>query len=293
MLSGRYYTDPGMRYYRPGALASGSIIFTIQNGKNAFFSSVTELFQNVSGMRAASIHNTLKSMNTGNISVLIVEDDVKLAKLTSEYLIESGVNVHIEHRGDAGLQQALARNYDLILLDLMLPNMDGVEVCKRIRRHSNVPIIMITARREEADRILGLEMGADDYILKPFSARELLARIRAVVRRTRDSLIKENESITVGDLTLEPRACIATLNGTPLSLTTYQFSLLYELVRRAGRVLSREQIMTLSRGSPEVAFDRSVDIHISRLRKKLHDDPRNPSRIVTVRGRGYMYVHKT
>ena len=232
-------------------------------------------------------------MSTNSLNILLMEDDFKLAKLTAEYLEGSGLKVRVEHNGNAGLKLALTENFDLILLDLMLPGMDGIEVCKGIRRHSNVPIIMITARREESDRVLGLEMGADDYVSKPFSARELLARIRAVVRRTRDSLIKENESITVGDLTLDPRACTATLDGTPLSLTTHQFSLLYELVRRAGRVLSREQIMTLSRGSAEVAFDRSVDIHISRLRKKLNDDPRNPTRIVTVRGRGYMYVDET
>ncbi len=227
-----------------------------------------------------------------HINVLIVEDDVKLARLTREYLERFGLLVTVEHRGDSGLKQAFASDYDVILLDLMLPGLDGVEVCKRIRQQSDVPIIMITARREEADKVLGLELGADDYISKPLSARELLARIKAVVRRSRGTLGQENESITIGDLVLEPRALSATLSGKHLSLTTYQFSLLYELARRAGRVLSREQIMELYRGSADIAFDRSVDVQVSRLRQKLNDDPRNPTRIVTVRGRGYMYVDK-
>jgi DNA-binding response OmpR family regulator len=222
-----------------------------------------------------------------------VEDDERLASLTAEYLEGHGLVVSRATRGDRGLEEASRQRYDCVLLDVMLPGIDGIEVCRKLRQRSDVPIIMITARGEEADRVLGLELGADDYLAKPFSPRELLARVRALVRRARGKAGPTTRTLTVGDLVLDPGARRATVSGSELSLTSYEFSLLYVLVERAGRVLSREQLMELARGTAEDAFDRSIDVHVSRLRHKLGDDPRRPKRIKTVRGVGYQYVAGT
>ncbi len=224
------------------------------------------------------------------VRALLVEDDVRLAALTREYLERHGVVVSVSHNGVDGLAQARGNRFDVVLLDIMLPAMSGIEVCQKLREHSDVPVIMITARGEEADRVLGLELGADDYLPKPFSPRELLARIRAAVRRARGQMGPTTRALRVDDLELDPGARTASLAGAPLDLTAYEFSLLYALVERAGRVLSREQLMELARGSAEEAFDRSVDVHISRLRQKLGDDSRRPKRIKTVRGVGYQYA---
>jgi two-component system response regulator RstA len=224
------------------------------------------------------------------IRVLMVEDDARLAALTREYLERHGAVVSVAARGDAGLEEATRHRFDVVLLDLMLPGVSGIEVCQRLRAQSDVPVIMITARGEEADRVLGLEIGADDYLPKPFSPRELLARIRALVRRARGRAGPSTRPVKVGDLELDPGARIASLEGRSLELTAYEFSLLYALAERAGRVLSREQLMELARGSAEEAFDRSIDVHISRLRQKLGDDSRRPRRIKTVRGVGYQYA---
>ena len=228
--------------------------------------------------------------NEPMIHALMVEDDARLAGLTREYLERHDLVVTVVHDGVAGLEQAGRHRFDVLLLDLMLPGMDGVELCRRLRQRSDVPVIMITARGEEADRVLGLEMGADDYVPKPFSPRELLARIRAVVRRARGQAGPRAEVITVDDLLLDPGTHTATLAGRDLSLTGYEFALLAALARRAGRVLAREQLMELARGNAEEAFDRSVDVHISRIRQKLGDDPRRPRRIKTIRGVGYKYL---
>jgi len=208
------------------------------------------------------------------IDTLLVEDDARLAQLTREYLERHGLVVTVVHDGVVGLEQARRHRFDVVLLDLMLPGMDGVELCRRLRQHTDVPVIMVTARGEEADRVLGLELGADDYMPKPFSPRELLARIRAVVRRARGQSGPRSEAVTVQDLSLDPGTHTASLEGRDLELTGYEFSLLLALARRAGRVLDREQLMELARGSAEEAFDRSVDVHISRIRQKLGDDPR-------------------
>jgi len=231
-------------------------------------------------------------MATGDpiIRALMVEDDSRLAQLTRDYLDKRGVVVTVVGDGAAGLEEARRERYDCVLLDLMLPGMDGISVCQRLREQSDVPVIMITARGEEADRVMGLEIGADDYLPKPFSPRELLARIKALVRRSRGQVGPSTRVLTVGDLTLDPGARRASLCGEELALTSYEFSLLYALVERAGRVLSREQLMELARGSAEEAFDRSIDVHISRLRQKLGDDSRKPKRIKTVRGVGYQYA---
>jgi two-component system response regulator RstA len=226
------------------------------------------------------------------ITLLMIEDDVRLAGLTREYLERNGIVVSWEADGERGLQRALRQRFDAVLLDLMLPGRGGISVCQRLREHSDVPILMITARGEEADRVLGLEIGADDYLPKPFSPRELLARIRSAVRRARGQAGPRSALVRVGDLVLDSGTMRVTANGVLLELTSYEFALLQALAERAGQVLSRERLMELARGSAEEAFDRSIDVHISRLRQKLGDDPRNPQRIRTVRGVGYQYLSR-
>ncbi|HET7755177.1 MAG TPA: response regulator transcription factor [Anaeromyxobacteraceae bacterium] len=222
------------------------------------------------------------------LTALLVEDDARLAALTREYLQGHGVVVEVVGDGRTGLAEALRRRWDVILLDLMLPEKDGLTVCRELRARSDVPIVVLTARGEEADRVMGLELGADDYLAKPFAPRELLARIRAVVRRARGLAGPRVKVVTVGELVVDPGARRATLAGRDVLLTGYEFSLLLALAERAGRVLSREQLMELARGSAEDAFDRSIDVHVSHLRQKLGDDPKRPHIIKTVRGAGYV-----
>ncbi len=219
---------------------------------------------------------------------LLVEDDARLAALTREYLEGHGVAVVAVGDGRRGLAEALGGRFDVVLLDLMLPGKDGLEVCRELRGRSDVPIIVLTARGEEADRVMGLELGADDYLAKPFSPRELLARIRAVTRRAKGRAGPALGVVRVGALRIDPAARTVELDGAPVHLTAYEFALLEALARRAGRVLSREQLMELAGGSAEDAFDRSIDVHVSRLRQKLGDDPRRPRLIKTVRGSGYV-----
>ena len=220
--------------------------------------------------------------------VLLVEDDLRLATLTREYLEGHGVAVVHVSDGRRGQEEALSGRYDAVLLDLMLPGRDGLEVCKEVRARSDVPIVVLTARGEEADRVMGLELGADDYLAKPYSPRELLARIRAVVRRARGRAGPATDAVKVGGLLVDPAARRVVLDGREIALTGYEFALLLALARRAGRVLAREQLMELAKGSAEEAFDRSVDVHVSRLRQKLGDDPKRPRLIKTVRGAGYV-----
>lgn len=175
----------------------------------------------------------------------------------------------------------------MILLDLMLPGGDGVEVCRALRRRMDVPIIMLTARREEIDRVIGLDAGADDYVTKPFSSRELLSRIHAILRRTR-GLIGGRATLRAGAIELDLAARRATVHGRDVALTSYEFDLLRALAERCGHVLSREQLLDLARGSSELAFERSIDVQISKLRQKIGDDARNPQFLKTVRGVGYM-----
>jgi DNA-binding response OmpR family regulator len=224
------------------------------------------------------------------INALLVEDDERLARLTAEYLEGHGVVVTRAADGNAGLDEAVKHRYDVVLLDLMLPGKSGLDVCRELRERSDVPVIVLTARGEEADRVLGLEIGADDYLAKPFSSRELLARIRAVIRRSRGQAGPPTRTIQVGTLHIDPGARVARLDGRELPLTAYEFTLLRVLAERAGRVLSREQLMELARGSAEDSFDRSIDVHVSRLRSKLGDDPKKPRLLKTVRGVGYLYA---
>ena len=224
------------------------------------------------------------------ISVVYIEDDERIARLMGKYLESHGVVVTLATDGPSGIAAIKRHNPSVVLLDLMLPGMDGVEVCRQIRAHVGTPIIMVTARGEEADRVMGLEGGADDYVVKPFSSREILARIRAQHRRAKGRVGPPQPEISVGGLRLDVHAMSATLDGRALALTTYEFMLLRALAERAGRVLSREQLVDLVRGSADEAFERSVDVHISHLRQKLNDDPRNPKRLKTVRSVGYMLV---
>ncbi len=222
------------------------------------------------------------------ISAVLIEDDERLAHYTSLYLESHGVTVAWAADGQRGLDETQRVSPDIVLLDLQLPGLDGLSVCREIRARSDVPILMITARDGEADRVIGLELGADDYLPKPFSSRELLARVRAHVRRARGRTGPRAPQIQLGRLVLSPDAMQASLDGQPLALTGYEFAMLRALAENAGRVLSRERLMLLVKGNAEDAFDRSVDVQISRLRQKLGDDPRNPTLLKTVRGSGYM-----
>ena len=224
------------------------------------------------------------------LSVVYVEDDVRMARLMARYLESHGVTVTLAADGLAGIAEVARVRPDVVLLDVMLPGIDGMEVCRRLRTTTSAPIIMVTARGEEADRVTGLEGGADDYIVKPFSSRELLARIRAQSRRARGRSGPASAKLEVGSLVIDATTMRASWRGVALALTTYEFMLLRALASQPGRVLSRESLVEIVRGSPDEAFDRSIDVHISHLRQKLGDDPRNPGVLKTVRGAGYMLV---
>ncbi|MCU1278593.1 MAG: Phosphate regulon transcriptional regulatory protein PhoB [bacterium] len=224
----------------------------------------------------------------GGISLLLVEDDEALARITAQYLSNHAVHVVLAFDGEQALVEARRQSFDIVLLDIMLPNRDGIEVCRALRERQDVPIVMLTARAEEADRVLGLESGADDYVTKPFSSRELLARVRAHVRRARGRAGPAERVLRAGRLVLDAGAMTATLDGNRVPLTGYEFALLRAFAERPGRILSREQLLDIAKGSAEDAFDRSVDGHISRLRHKLGDDSRDPRLLKTVRGAGYV-----
>jgi DNA-binding response OmpR family regulator len=227
-------------------------------------------------------------MEGARLHVLLVEDDAKLARLTRDYFEQQGLEVTRVADGPTAIREGVRPDFDVVVLDLMLPGCDGFEVCREIRRHSHVPIIAVTARVEVADRVLGLELGADDYVTKPFSARELLARIHAVTRRAQGKSGPPAREIRVGKLLVDVASMSASLDGRALSLTSYEFSLLRVLADNAGRVLSRERLLELAKGNAEEAFDRSIDVRISRLRQKLGDDSRHPILLKTVRGSGYV-----
>jgi DNA-binding response OmpR family regulator len=222
------------------------------------------------------------------ITVVYVEDDERLGRLTAQYLAAHSIDVRLVPRGDLAAAEILRVRPDVVLLDLMLPGADGMEVCRALRERIDVPIIMVTARGEEGDRVQGLEGGADDYVPKPFSSRELVARIRAQARRARGRVGPPAQRVTVGNIVVDAARMTVTLDGKPLMLTTFEFAVLRALAERAGHVLSREQLLERVHGSSEEAFDRSIDVHVSRLRHKLGDDPRNPRILKTVRGVGYV-----
>ena len=225
------------------------------------------------------------------IRLLIIDDDVKLCRLLSSYLSPLGYEVVAAHSGPEGLERALHDQFAAVILDVMLPGMNGVDVLRELRKSSQVPVLMLTALGEEPDRIVGLEMGADDYLPKTFSTRELLARLRAVLRRSTETAQRteppRNAPVRVGELWLDPDARTAAVGDRSLVLTPAEYGLLLALARAAGRVLTREQLLTEVADRDLDAFDRAIDVHISSLRRKLGDDPRSPRFIETVRSAGY------
>jgi DNA-binding response OmpR family regulator len=224
--------------------------------------------------------------------LLLIEDDVRLCRLVKNYLETMGYAVSTAHTGPTGLALALAEKFHAILLDVMLPGMDGFEVLRQLRAQSSVPVLMLTGRGDEADRIVGLEMGADDYLPKTFSTRELLARLRAVLRRSlmteASEVDRRNAPLAIGSLFIDPGSHSASMNGQPLLLTRQEFDLLLSLARASGRVKTREQLLLETAERDFESFDRSIDVHISSLRKKLGDDAKSPRWIDTIRGVGYM-----
>ena len=224
--------------------------------------------------------------------VLVVDDDVKLCRLIRDYLQPLGYQVSAAYTGAEGLELALAGDFAALILDVMLPGMDGFDVLRRLRAASNIPVLMLTGRGEEQDRIVGLELGADDYLPKTFSTRELLARLRAVIRRSfivsAQRSAQRREPVRVGELTVDLDARAAAINGEPLDLTAVEFDLLASLAQAAGRVKTREQLLLEVADRDFEVFDRSVDVHISSIRKKLGDDPKSPRFITTIRSVGYM-----
>lgn len=222
--------------------------------------------------------------------ILIIDDDEALAAMVREFLAARGLAAETEGRARSGLARLEQGGIDAVILDVMLPDLDGFEVCRRIRARSNVPILMLTARGEETDRIVGLELGADDYLPKPFSLHELLARLRAILRRARPDGERTNAPLRFGRLEIDRDARVVAVAGELRPLTSHQFELLCALAENAGRVLSRDQLMQRLRGHALEAFDRSIDNHVSRIRAAIEDDPRHPRRLITVRGAGYVFA---
>lgn len=236
-----------------------------------------------------------------NTHLLMIEDDSRLATMVGEYLSQSGFSFTHATSGQSGLAQLRAAPVGLVILDLMLPDMDGLEVCRRIRALpgdlAQTPILMLTAKGDPMDRIIGLEMGADDYVPKPFEPRELLARIRAILRRRIDGPTDAeaeplHKLLRFGSMEIDRDARVVRINNQACDLTAYQFDLLVALAERAGRVLTREQIMEAVRGRELEAFDRSIDVHMGRIRAAIEVDAKNPKRILTVRGVGYVFARQ-
>src|SRR5271170_6154938 len=221
--------------------------------------------------------------------ILIIDDDVELCTLVGEYLQAEGFTVESVHDGENGLQRATGGGYLLAVLDVMLPGINGFEVLRRIRATSHLPVLLLTARGEDVDRIVGLEIGADDYLPKPFNPRELVARIRAVLRRTRADGGATPEMVTVGDVELDPATRIVRREGKPVDLTSVEFNLLEVLLREAGRVVPRERLVNAVLSRKFSPFDRSIDMHVSKVRKKLGDTD-NDEHIKTIRGVGYIFA---
>ena len=230
-------------------------------------------------------------MDAGTPKLMIIDDDVNLNELLENYLVDFGFQVHSATKPQNGLRRLESDEYDLVVLDVMMPEMDGFAVLKEIRQNSNIPVIMLTARGEVMDRVLGLELGADDYLPKPFEPRELVARIRSILKRSGSHEGKAGEQITTNSgLQLTPARKEAMLNNKLLDLTTMEYDMLELLVKKKGRILSRDFIMESLKGYEWEVYDRSIDVAISRLRAKLGDNPASPRFVKTVRGAGYMFI---
>lgn len=224
--------------------------------------------------------------------ILMIEDDASLSQMVADYLSGFGMQLTITATLADGRNLLAKQDFDALLLDVMLPDGDGFDMCREVRAASNIPILMLTARGEDTDRIVGLELGADDYLPKPFNPRELVARLRAIMRRRQSSHSPNDHVLRFGDLEIDRDARSLRVGGELRSLTSYQFDLLLALAGRAGRVMSREALMDEVRGEALEAFDRSIDVHISRIRAAIEDDPKHPRRIVTVRGAGYVFARE-
>ncbi len=224
-------------------------------------------------------------------TILVVDDEARIVKLVRDYLERAGFDVLTARDGETALTLVRLERPDLIVLDLMLPGVDGLDVCRRLRQESAVPIIMLTARVEEADRIVGLELGADDYVTKPFSPRELVARVRAALRRATGQ-VGPTPFLRASDVELDTASLMATVAGQPVDLTPTEFQLLATLVRQPGRIFSREQLLEAIHGVAYDGFDRSVDSHIKNLRRKIELNPRQPRYIQTVYGVGYRFMER-
>jgi len=222
--------------------------------------------------------------------VLLIEDDEHLSSMLSEYLGTRGYTVTTRATATDGLKLLRQGGFAALVLDIMLPDLDGFEVCRRVRAESDIPILMLTARGDEMDRIVGLELGSDDYVPKPFNPRELLARLRAILRRRGPAGMARTAPLRFGRLEIDRDGRVVRVDGMERPLTSYQFELLCVLAMHAGRVMSREALMDHVRGEELEAFDRSIDVHIARIRAALEDDPRHPRRIITVRGAGYVFA---
>ena len=220
--------------------------------------------------------------------ILLIEDDARLAGMVRDYLGESGFDVTIAGTGGEGLALQKKHGFDAVILDLMLPDTDGLEVCRTLRATDSVPILMLTAKGDPMDRVVGLELGADDYLPKPFEPRELLARMRAILRRGRGE--DRADIMRFGRLEIDTRAMEARIDGRPCALTAHQFKLLEIMAKAPGRVLSRDYLMDQLKGGTLEAFDRSIDVHISRIRAEVEADPKHPRRVITVRGAGYVFA---
>ena len=220
--------------------------------------------------------------------VLMIDDDDRLAGMVSDYLGGAGFRVTVAGTGAKGEALLKRESFDAVILDLMLPDADGLDLCRRLRGESDVPILMLTARGEPMDRVVGLELGADDYLAKPFEPRELQARLRAILRRK--GTAAKAEVLRFGRLEIDKGSRVVRVDGEERAITSYQFALLLALAERAGRVLSREALMDLLKGEKLEAFDRSVDVHVSRIRAAIEDDPKKPRRILTLRGTGYVFA---
>lgn len=225
--------------------------------------------------------------------VLVVDDDVELCDLVKEFLEPEGLQVEAVHNGNRGLERALTGEHALVVLDVMLPGMNGLDVLRKLRASSTVPVLLLTARGQDVDRIVGLELGADDYLPKPFNPRELVARIRAILRRTRGEAGERQApqtTVRVGDVELNPATRTVLRKGEAVDVTAVEFNLLDVLLREAGRVVTRDELAKIALGRMFSPYDRSIDMHISKLRKKLGEDGRGGERIKTVRGVGYIYA---
>ncbi len=227
------------------------------------------------------------------VSVLLIDDDTELTKLLEEYLQSEQLHLDAAHDGPSGLQKALANQYAVVILDVMLPGMSGLDVLKQLRQKSAVPVLMLTARGSELDRILGLELGADDYLPKPFNPRELVARLRAILRRTTNGTTAgagAGQPVHLADVELHPESRSITCAGKPVGLTGAEFDLLAAFLRNPGKIISREDLTQAALGRPMSPMDRSIDVHVSNLRRKLGSYEGDQERIKAIRGSGYVYL---